>query len=113
MVANLLSNALKHTPVGTTVILTACTDAPQKILSLSIKDDGPRIPADILPRLFTRYVRGSGQKEGGSSGLGLAFCRLAVEAHGGAISVASDSDQGTTFTIQLPRHTVTTATPSR
>lgn len=102
VVANLLSNALKHTAIGTSVTIAADADAALNTMILSISDTGPGIPADILPRLFTRYVRGSGRKEGGSSGLGLAFCRLAVEAHGGTISVTSTPEHGTTFTIRLP-----------
>jgi signal transduction histidine kinase len=69
---------------------------------LIVSDNGPGIPPEVLPRLFTRYARGAGVKEGGSSGLGLAFCRLAVEAHGGTIVVDSAPDQGTMFTIELP-----------
>src|SRR5262249_9527882 len=90
------------TPEGTTIALAAENDSLQRTLVLTVSDTGPGIPAEVLPRLFTRYVRGAGAKEGGSSGLGLAFCRLAVEAHGGTITVDSASDRGTTFTIQLP-----------
>jgi signal transduction histidine kinase len=102
VVANLISNALKHTPEGTTITLAAQDDSLRHTLVLIVSDNGPGIPAEVLPRLFTRYARGAGVKEGGSSGLGLAFCRLAVEAHGGTITVDSAPDRGTTFTILLP-----------
>jgi signal transduction histidine kinase len=102
VVANLISNALKHTPEGTTITLAAQDDPLRHALVLIVSDNGPGIPPEVLPRLFTRYARGAGVKEGGSSGLGLAFCRLAVEAHGGTIVVDSAPDQGTMFTIELP-----------
>jgi signal transduction histidine kinase len=102
VVANLLSNALKHTPEGTIITLAAQDDPLRHMLVLTISDSGLGIPAEVLPRLFTRYARGAGAKEGGSSGLGLAFCRLAVEAHGGTIAVDSVPERGTTFTIELP-----------
>jgi len=102
IIANLLSNALKHTPDGTTIVLSAQRHARQPHMIVRVSDDGPGIPPQLIPRLFTRYTRGTGEKEGGSSGLGLAFCRLAVEAHGGTIRAMSAPQQGTTFSIRLP-----------
>jgi signal transduction histidine kinase len=67
-----------------------------------LSDDGPSIPPQLIPRLFTRYTRGAGEKERGSSRLGLAFCRLAVEAHGGTIRAMSAPQQGAAFSIRLP-----------
>ncbi|MFP4440335.1 MAG: sensor histidine kinase [Chloroflexaceae bacterium] len=105
ILANLLSNALKHTYPGTTVILRAELMQPDSI-ALSVSDNGPGIPPELRERLFAPYVHDGGAKEGGSSGLGLAFCRLAVEAHGGTIQVESSSGQGTTFIVQLPLQAV-------
>lgn len=102
LVANLLSNALKHTPAGTTVRLAARRGDTAAWAVLTVTDDGPGIPPEALPRLFGRYVRGGGRSEGGSTGLGLAFCKLAAEAHGGTISVDSAPGRGTTFTVLLP-----------
>jgi signal transduction histidine kinase len=101
VLANLLSNALKHTYPGTTVVLRAELTQPDSI-ALSVSDNGPGIPPELRERLFVPYVHDGGAKEGGSSGLGLAFCWLAVEAHGGTIQVESSSGQGTTFIVQLP-----------
>jgi len=101
VLANLLSNALKHTSPGTTVVLRAASTQPDSI-ALSVSDNGPGIPPELRERLFAPYVHDGGAKEGGSTGLGLAFCRLAVEAHGGTIQVESSSGQGTTFIVQLP-----------
>ncbi len=102
LVANLLSNALKHTPAGTTIRIAARRDGTGAWAVLTVTDDGPGISAEVLPRLFGRYVRGGGRSEGGSTGLGLAFCKLAAEAHGGTISVDSAPGRGTTFTVLLP-----------
>ncbi|NJO81755.1 MAG: hypothetical protein HC828_02600 [Blastochloris sp.] len=104
MVANLVSNALKHTPAGTTIRLTAHRDHSGQWILLMVHDDGPGIAADIVSRVFEPYVRGAKRSGGGSTGLGLAFCKLATEAHGGTISVASAPDHGTTFTVLLPIH---------
>lgn len=102
IVANLLGNALKHTPPETHITLAATVDTDQVLLTVA--DDGPGIPPKLLPHLFTRYVRGRNaeKREVGSSGLGLSFCQLAVEAHGGRIDVVSSPEQGTTFKIWLP-----------
>lgn len=102
VIANLLGNALKHTPPETHITLAATVDADHVLLTVA--DDGPGIPSVLLPNLFTRYVRGRGsqKREVGSSGLGLSFCRLAVEAHGGRIDVASKPEQGTVFMLWLP-----------
>jgi len=102
LMGNLLSNALKHTPAGTTIRLAADSDDTGVWMILTIHDDGPGIAPEILPKLFGRYVRGGGRKEGGSTGLGLAFCKLAAEAHGGTIHVDSLPHYGTTFTVRLP-----------
>jgi signal transduction histidine kinase len=102
LVANLLSNALKHTPPGTTIRLAARRDHSETWAVLTVSDDGPGIALEVLPNVFGRYVRGGGPNKKGSTGLGLAFCKLAAEAHGGTISVDSAPGRGTTFTVLLP-----------
>jgi signal transduction histidine kinase len=100
LIGNLLSNALKHTSEGTTVRMIAQSSAAE--VTLHVSDNRPGIPTELLPKLFSRYVRGSGHKEGGSSGLGLAFVRLAAEAHGGKVRVTSTPGIGTIFSVVLP-----------
>jgi signal transduction histidine kinase len=102
---NLFNNAIKFTPKGGTIRLCAQFDElhPERAL-ISVFNSGPGIPVDIKSRLFQKFVRGR-QKEQGS-GLGLAFCRLVVEAHDGHIWVESEPGQGATFYFTLPLHQV-------
>jgi two-component system OmpR family sensor kinase len=100
-VANLLSNACIHTPAGTTVVTTVSRDGDRALVT--VEDDGPGIPAELLPHLFERFVRGDGSRSrsAGSTGLGLAISQAIVEAHGGTLSVASEPG-ATQFTLALP-----------
>lgn len=101
LAANLLSNAAMHTPEGTTV--TAAIRAGAQFVELTVADDGPGIPAAIMPNLFARFVRAdkARSRELGSTGLGLAIVASIVEAHGG--TVAAESVPGrTVFTVRLP-----------
>ena len=101
--ANLLGNAIKFTPEGGRIALGAAVE--DATVAGWVSDNGPGIPAEYHSRIFEKYGqvqdRGQGQKY--STGLGLSFCRLAVEAHGGTISVASQPGAGTTFRFSLPR----------
>ncbi len=102
VLANLLSNAAKHTPAGT-VVTVALTPGTGVSAILSVTDNGPGIPADLLPDIFERFVRGdsSRSRTAGSSGLGLAIVHAVAVAHGGSATV--DSRPGETrFTITLP-----------
>ena len=63
-------------------------------------DSGPGVPPELQDKLFQKFVVGEQQERG--SGLGLAFCKLAVEAHGGTIWVESESGQGASFVFTLP-----------
>lgn len=101
VVANLLGNAIKFTPAGGRVRLTARQE-PDAVV-VSVVDDGPGIPPDELPHLAERHFRGArtGNVEG--SGLGLFIVRAVVEAHGGDLRVASNIGRGTTVTVTLPR----------
>ena len=69
-------------------------------LYVSVRDSGPGIPPDLQDRLFQKFV--TGRQKGSGSGLGLAFCRLAVEAHRGHIWFESEPGQGTIVTFTLP-----------
>jgi signal transduction histidine kinase len=111
---NLLSNAIKHTPLGIQIILRAFVShtitrvdaAPSAPMTLVIEvaDTGFGIPPEYLDRIFEKFGRVKGEAHSGqeSTGLGLTFCRLAVEAHGGTIGVSSVVGQGTTFRVTLP-----------
>jgi signal transduction histidine kinase len=96
---NLLSNAIKFTPAGGAVRLTAqCTGAD---ITLTVRDNGQGLPMHVQTRLFEKFVRGSDEPQG--YGLGLAFCKLAVEAMGGHIWVESQPGNGAAFHVSLPQ----------
>jgi signal transduction histidine kinase len=92
---NLLENAARYAPEGTRITLSA-TGSPEAVL-FSVQDEGPGISADRLPLIFTPY-----QPEAAGSGLGLAFCKLAVTAHGGKIWVENLPDHGSIFNFTIP-----------
>jgi two-component system, NtrC family, sensor histidine kinase KinB len=98
---NLVGNAVKFLTDGGTVTVAARLDArDQSMLEVRVADTGPGIDPGLQPRLFHKFV--SGQQQGHGSGLGLAFCRLAVEAHGGRIWVDSVPGRGAVFAFTLP-----------
>jgi signal transduction histidine kinase len=98
---NLLHNAIKFTPPeGRIHIGVRQEEADEERLVVSIQDTGPGIPDELRSRLFNKFA--AGQIEGRGSGLGLAFCRMAVEAHGGAIWVEETSEEGTVIAFTLP-----------
>lgn len=101
--ANLVDNALAHTPAGGQVVLQLQPVA--EMVQATISDTGPGIPADELQRVFERFYqvdksrkRGTGQ----GSGLGLAIVAELVEAHGGTVRAESNPDGGTSFVVSLP-----------
>jgi len=98
---NLMGNAFKFTPAGGEIAVRATVEPalPDK-LCISVSDTGPGIPPEIRRNLFTKFVAGQQTERG--SGLGLAFCRMVLEAHGERIWVAETSEQGTTFAFTLP-----------
>ncbi|MFJ8488633.1 ATP-binding protein [Streptomyces sp. NPDC094038] len=98
---NLLGNARKHTPPGTTV--TARIQRRGPWLCVDVEDNGQGIPPDLLPHVFERFARGDSarSRSTGSTGLGLAIVQAVATAHGGAVTV--DSVPGrTVFTLYLP-----------
>lgn len=127
VLANLLSNAGRHTPDGTTVTVRLAADAPLPSADpdgevpvrhgtapplpraiISVTDDGPGIPAGLLPELFERFTRADSARthasdgDANSTGLGLAIVDAVVAAHGGAV-LASSRPGCTRFAIVLPR----------
>lgn len=98
---NLVNNALKFTPNGGQVQVTAQPDTADPTLVLvAVTDSGPGIPVDMQVHLFEKFSRGMQRERG--SGLGLYFCRMAVEAHHGRIWLADSSEAGTTIQFTLP-----------
>ncbi len=112
-VANLLSNALRHTAEGGSVTVTVGAAAGSAgMAQISVSDNGEGIDAEDLPYVFDRFYRAdkSRSRRSGGSGLGLAIVRQLVEAHGGTVSAVSTRGEGSTFSIQLPtRHPNTSA----
>ncbi|MEU1275810.1 HAMP domain-containing sensor histidine kinase [Streptomyces sp. NPDC005799] len=101
VLVNLLGNARKHTPPGTTV--TARIQRRGPWMCVDVEDNGQGIPPDLLPHVFERFARGDSARSRatGSTGLGLAIVQAVATAHGGAVTV--DSVQGrTVFTVHLP-----------
>jgi two-component system sensor histidine kinase KdpD len=98
--SNLLLNAAVHTPVGTPILLQARHESGQ--LVLSVADNGPGLPPELLPRIFDKFFRAPNAPAGGS-GLGLAIVKGFVEAHGGQISAANRPGGGAIFTIRIPQ----------
>jgi signal transduction histidine kinase len=98
VVANLVSNALRHTPLGGTVRIGGRLQAADSV-ELIVADTGEGIPADLLPRVFDRFVKGASST---GSGLGLAIVRDIVEAHGGSVTIESTAGSGTTVRLRLP-----------
>lgn len=97
---NLLDNALKFTPPGGKIGVEVNQPDPETVLFV-VSDTGPGISSEHHQAIFDRFVR-AGQTEVRGTGLGLAFCRLAVEAHGGRIWVESAPGQGANFKFTLP-----------
>ncbi len=120
VITNLVHNALKFTPSGGTVRVTArlndekpdwlpgyvhetppAATANQMIL-VQVCDTGVGIPAHDLPRIFERFYKADRARSGGGTGLGLAIAKHIVQAHGGRISAASKEGEGSTFSFTLP-----------
>jgi two-component system, NtrC family, sensor histidine kinase KinB len=99
---NLIGNAVKFTPEGGCVQIMARLvqeTLAEAVVQIAVSDTGPGIPLEIQSQLFQKFVTGGQQEHG--SGLGLAFCKLAVEAHGQRIWVESSAGKGATFTFSL------------
>lgn len=101
--SNLIDNAVKYSPEGAQVTVSARTLKDK--VRIMVADKGPGISRKDLPLLFTRFAKTSGRPLRGRKGfgMGLYIAKRIVEAHGGSIKVESAPDEGTTFTIDLPR----------
>jgi signal transduction histidine kinase len=99
--ANLVSNALQHSPAGTPVRVRASRE--RSSVRVDVENDGPPIPPDALRAIFEPFRRGDARHAGADGlGLGLFIVRTIVEAHGGQVEVASGPARPTTFTVRLP-----------
>ena len=103
VVLNLVENATKFTPAGGKIWLNVSQE--DGWVTISIEDNGPGIPVLERERIFDKFTRLRGANKPGGLGIGLAFCKMAVEGHGGKIWVESQNNVGTTFFFTLPAAT--------
>jgi two-component system, OmpR family, sensor kinase len=104
MVLNLLDNAARHTPPGSTIEL--CLRAEGAHAVVEVADDGPGVPAELREEIFDRFVRGDGPADtaiSGGSGLGLAIVSAVARSHGGNAEAGESASGGALFRIRLPR----------
>jgi len=97
---NLVGNALRYVPPGGRIELHSHVDESQ--LVLRVMNNGPRIPPGIQARLFEKYGGDAAHQAGPNRGLGLYFCRLVLEAHGGSIEARNLPEGGVCFELQIP-----------
>lgn len=104
VLGNLMENALRYTPEGGQIILSA-ENSSDDVVEMRITDTGPGVEPEQFEHLFDRFYKGdkSRSREQGSSGLGLAIAKSIVEGHGGSIRAESRPGQGMTFVIRLPQ----------
>jgi len=98
MVTNLVENAVRHTPPGTSIKVRLDSSVTSAILT--VEDNGPGIPSERRGQIFERFVRHAGDS-GGSTGLGLAIVSTVAEAHNGRVLV-EDAEPGARFVVELP-----------
>ena len=92
-VGNVVNNVVSHAPEGTRLVIDAIVT--QQSLAIRVTDNGPGIPAEIMPRVFEKFVQGrTGNGRSGGTGLGLAIAKGIVEAHGGSIAAESPAADG-------------------
>jgi two-component system sensor histidine kinase BaeS len=104
---NLLSNAIRYTPEGGTIRIATDRKAAggRSWATVTVSDNGIGIPEDELPYIFDRFFRGEKPRtmQISGTGLGLAILKEIVELHGGRVTVESEVDVGSSFTVWLPR----------
>lgn len=100
VVTNLLTNAVRHSPPGSTVTVTARAENGTAVLTVA--DQGSGIAEEDLPHIFDRFYRADKSRTDGHSGLGLAIAKAIAEAHGGTIEATSRPGEGAMFAVRLP-----------
>jgi two-component system sensor histidine kinase BaeS len=112
VLGNLMSNAIRHTPPGGTITLSASPAGEHALISVA--DTGSGIESIDLPRIFDRFWRAdkSRSRRSGGSGLGLCIVKQLVEAHQGTVTAVSTPGVKTVFTLQLPTHGATQEKPA-
>lgn len=102
-IGNLVNNAIRYTPAGGAIRVTAEID-PTGFIDITVEDTGIGIPREHLPRLAQRFYRvdASRSRETGGTGLGLAIVKHAVQRHGGELSISSEPGRGSRFSLRLP-----------
>ncbi|MDD3276615.1 MAG: ATP-binding protein [Kiritimatiellales bacterium] len=101
-IANLIDNALKYSPDGSSVTLTGSSE--DNVVTLSVQDHGQGIAQEDLPKIWDRLYRAEQSRTTPGLGLGLSLVRAIIEAHGGTIDVQSEPDRGSIFTLRLPKN---------
>jgi two-component system OmpR family sensor kinase len=102
-IENVVRNALKHTAVGTTIVIESQLDAKANEIRLTVLDRGPGVPQDELQRIFEPFFRGTGAVQSSDGhGLGLAIAQRVVRSHGGRIVAANREGGGLSVDITLP-----------
>ena len=103
VLTNILDNAMRHTPEGGRIVLSAWQTEDH--VELVVQDNGPGLSAENLERIFERFYRidASRQRQDGGSGLGLAIAKSIVQAHNGQLSAESEAGQGLRVIIKLPK----------
>ncbi len=104
VLVNLVGNAIKYTPAGGEIVVGLAKEGERA--RITVRDNGPGIPAEDLPHIFERFYRGeksrTRSRDGKGFGLGLSIAYWIVRNHGGYIEVSSNAEQGTTFCVWLP-----------
>jgi two-component system phosphate regulon sensor histidine kinase PhoR len=101
IVTNLLDNAAKYSPRDSTVHVELSDE--DDLVALTVRDDGPGIAGNDLPRVFERFYKGDASRAAGGVGLGLAIVKHLVRSHGGTVEASNAPEGGAVFTVRLPR----------
>jgi len=101
-IANLVNNAIKHSPSGGNVLIKTFFKEVDNYFCMQVKDSGGGIPEEYSNKIFDKFVQVENEKAKMGHGLGLTFCKMAVEAHGGKIWAESELGKGSIFYFTIP-----------